>query len=135
MGVEPFLIASAVEAILAQRLVRCICLDCKHEYIPTAKQLEESDIEMSQIENKKFYKGSGCSKCNNSGYRGRAGVFELIILDEDLRSLILDRATVGQLRDKAIENGMRTLREDALLKVYRGITTLEELINISSNYT
>ncbi|MBU1088024.1 MAG: Flp pilus assembly complex ATPase component TadA [Candidatus Omnitrophica bacterium] len=134
MGVEPFLIASAVEAVLAQRLVRCICLNCKQEYVPTKKEFMESVIDLSELDNQKFYKGSGCGQCNNSGYRGRVGIFELMVLDEDLRSLVLDRATVGQLRNQAIKNGMRTLREDALLKVVQGITTLEELINISSNY-
>lgn len=135
MGVEPFLIASAVEAILAQRLVRCICLNCKQDYSPTKKELDEADIDQQQIEGQKFYKGMGCNQCNNSGYRGRAGVFELMVLDEDLRTLILDRATVAQLRDQAMKNGMRSLREDALLKIYRGLTTLEELINISVAYT
>ena len=134
MGVEPFLIASAVEAILAQRLLRCICLNCKYEYIPIEKELEEAGIPLGKIKNTKFYKGSGCGQCNNSGYRGRVGIFELMILDEDLRSLILDRATVGQLRNQAIKNGMRTLKQDALLKVCQGITTVEELVNISSNY-
>lgn len=134
MGVEPFLIASALEAILAQRLVRCICLNCKQVYNPTKKELNEAGLTLEEIENKIFYKGMGCVQCNNSGYRGRLGVFELMVLDEDLRSLILDRSTVGELRNQAIKNGMRTLRKDALLKVCDGLTTLEELINISSNY-
>jgi type IV pilus assembly protein PilB len=134
MGVEPFLIASAVEAILAQRLVRCICTRCKQQYFPKDKELAEAGISKDQIRGKTFFKGSGCIECNQSGYRNRSGVFELMVLDEDLRSLILDRANVGQLRQQAIKNGMRTLRDDALLKVYKGITTLEEMISISTTY-
>jgi type IV pilus assembly protein PilB len=134
MGVEPFLIASALEAVLAQRLVRCICLKCKQTYTPTRKELNQAGFTPEEIGNKIFYKGMGCVQCNNSGYSGRVGVFELMVLDEDLRSLILDRSTVGELRNQAIKNGMRTLRQDALLKVCDGLTTLEELINISSNY-
>ncbi|MFH2137156.1 MAG: type II secretion system ATPase GspE [Candidatus Omnitrophota bacterium] len=134
MGVEPFLIASAVEAILAQRLVRVICPDCKKEYTPTQKEIEELNLTTEFWKGKAFYSGTGCEKCNNTGYKGRSGIFELMVLDEDIRSLILDRASVSDLRNQAIKNGMRTLREDGLLKVFQGITTLEELINVTTGY-
>ncbi|MFH1459954.1 MAG: ATPase, T2SS/T4P/T4SS family [Candidatus Omnitrophota bacterium] len=134
MGVEPFLIASAVEAILAQRLVRCICNKCKYEYTPAQKELDELDLRLKELGNKKFYQGRGCNLCSNTGYKGRIGIFELLVLDEDLRSLILDQAPVGRLREQAIKNGMRTLRDDGLLKVFAGKTTIEELANVTLGY-
>jgi len=134
MGVEPFLIASAVEAILAQRLVRCICTECKQEYIPTEKELEAVGLPPEQARGKKFYKGKGCAACSDSGYKGRMGIFELLIFDEDIRSLILERAPVAALRAQAVANGMRPLREDGLRLVFAGKTTCEELVTITSGY-
>ncbi|MDD5745655.1 MAG: ATPase, T2SS/T4P/T4SS family [Candidatus Omnitrophica bacterium] len=134
MGVEPFLIASAVEAILAQRLVRCICLECRQECVPTEKELEEVGLSAAQTQGKKFYKGAGCTACNYSGYKGRSGIFELLVFDEDIRSLILERAPVAALRAQAARNGMRTLREDGLRLVFAGKTTCEELVTTTSGY-
>ncbi len=134
MGVEPFLIASAVEAILAQRLVRLICSNCKEEDIPAEKELKELKLTEEEIKDKTFYKGKGCSLCNNSGYKGRIAIFELLVFDEDLRSLILDKAPVSKLRNQAVKNGMSTLREDGFLKVLAGKTTLAELISVTSGY-
>ena len=134
MGVEPFLIASAIEAILAQRLLRCICPKCKHEYTPAEECLREAGVSEKERKEKKFYKGRGCEHCNYSGYKGRSGIFELLILDEDIRSLILDKVPIAQLREQAVKNGMRTLREDGLRKVFSGRTTLDELIAITSAY-
>jgi len=134
MGVEPFLIASAVEGILAQRLIRCICPACKEEYRPATEKIKEAGLSDEEIKGKKFYRGRGCPQCNESGYKGRSGIFELLVLDEGLRSLIVERAPVSELRALAIKNGMRTLREDGLLKVFSGKTTLDELITITSAY-
>ncbi|MCG2712446.1 MAG: Flp pilus assembly complex ATPase component TadA [Candidatus Omnitrophica bacterium] len=134
MGVEPFLIASAIEAILAQRLLRCICTKCKHEYTPTEESLRDAGISEKESEGKKFYKGRGCEHCNYSGYKGRSGIFELLILDEDIRTLVLDKVPIAQLREQAIKNGMRTLREDGLLKVFSGRIALDELVAITSAY-
>ena len=134
MGVEPFLIASSIEGILAQRLVRRICDNCRQEYTPAQKKLDELGISPDAARSKKFYRGRGCDNCNNSGYKGRAGIFELLVLNEDLRDMILDRAPAIELRVQAIKSGMRTLREDGLLKVSRGVTTLDELIVITSSY-
>jgi type II secretory ATPase GspE/PulE/Tfp pilus assembly ATPase PilB-like protein len=134
MGVEPFLIASAVEAILAQRLIRCICPVCKEEYHPPVEKIKEAGVLEEELQGKKFYRGRGCPQCNESGYKGRSGIFELLVLDEDLRSLIVERAPVSELRTLAIKNGMRTLREDGLTKVFSGKTTLDELITITSAY-
>ncbi|MBI4846417.1 MAG: Flp pilus assembly complex ATPase component TadA [Candidatus Omnitrophica bacterium] len=131
MGVEPFLIASAVEAILAQRLVRCICGECRQEYTPDEKELSEVGLKKENVEGKFFYKGRGCDVCNNSGYKGRIGIFELLILEENLRSMILDKSPVNKLRLQAVKNGMRTLHDDGLLKVLSGKTTIEELASIT----
>ncbi len=134
MGVEPFLIASAIEAILAQRLLRCICPKCKYEYTPSNESLRDAGISQAEAEGKKFYKGKGCEHCNHSGYKGRTGIFELLVLDEDIRSLILDKVTIAQLRGQAIKSGMRTLRDDGLRKVFSGKVTLDELVSITSAY-
>jgi type IV pilus assembly protein PilB len=134
MGVEPFLIASAVEAILAQRLLRCICRECREEYVPSEKELEAAGISLREIQGKQFYRGKGCLSCHKSGYKGRTGIFELLVLDEEIRSLILDGASVAALRSQAVAGGMRTLREDGLLKVFAGETTFEELLTITAGY-
>ncbi|MCK4993781.1 MAG: Flp pilus assembly complex ATPase component TadA [Candidatus Omnitrophica bacterium] len=134
MGVEPFLIASAIEAILAQRLLRCICSKCKYEYIPEEESLRDAGISAEDQKGKKFYKGKGCENCNHSGYKGRTGIFELLILNEDIRSLILDKVPISQLREQAVKSGMRTLRDDGLLKVFAGTITLDELVSITSAY-
>ena len=134
MGVEPFLIASSVEAILAQRLMRVVCTDCKIEYIPTKEELDDLGLTKKDILGKKFHKGTGCDSCNNTGYKGRCGIFELLILDEEIRSLILDRVSVSEMRNQAMKNGMKTLRVNGLEKVFEGITTLEELISVTTKY-
>ena len=134
MGVEPFLIASAIEAILAQRLVRCICSECITEYVPAPDYLREAGISEEERKGKKFHKGQGCEFCNHSGYKGRSGIFELLILDEAMRTLILDKAPISELRAQAVRTGMRTLRDDGLLKVFSGRTTIEELVAITSAY-
>ena len=134
MGVEPFLIASAIEAILAQRLLRCICPKCTHVYTPTEESLSEAGISEEACRGKKFYKGQGCAHCDQSGYKGRTGIFELLVLDEDIRSMILDKVPIAQLREQAIKSGMRTLREDGLRKVFSGRITLDELVSITSAY-
>ena len=134
MGVEPFLIASSVEAILAQRLMRVICSDCKTEHIPTQEELDDLGLSRKDIQGNKFYHGKGCKKCSNSGYKGRCGIFELLVFDEEVRSLILDIASVSDIRKQAMKNGMRTLRENGVAKVLAGITTLEELILITTKY-
>ncbi len=134
MGVEPFLIASSLEAILAQRLMRAVCKECAYQYVPGPEELEAAGITKEDIAGRKLFRGKGCPVCNGSGYHGRVGVFELLVLDEELRSLIIDHAPAVKLRNQAIKSGMRTLREDALLKVLQGNSTIEELINITSGY-
>jgi len=128
MGVEPFLVTSTVEAVLAQRLVRKICQNCREEYTPETEILEDMGISAAAAKTKKFYRGAGCVKCNNSGYKGRTGIFELLALNDKIRSLIIDKAHTALIKNAAIEGGMKTLLEDGMEKVYNGITTLEEVL-------
>ncbi|MFH0777194.1 MAG: ATPase, T2SS/T4P/T4SS family, partial [Candidatus Eisenbacteria bacterium] len=133
MGIEPFLVASSTNLILAQRLVRRICSHCKTEVTLHAEILRELglDGEGGQVEGGQeqiFYEGKGCIECNNTGYRGRQGLFEVMPLSPALRDLILDRASTSELQKQARSEGMLTLREDALLKLKKGVTTAEEVL-------
>ncbi len=128
MEIAPFLISSTLSACLAQRLVRTICPDCKEPYKPDEKELSQLGLTKLKVEGKKFYRGKGCKSCKNTGYKGRIGIFELFVLDQELRSLILEKKSAQILKEVAIKAGMRTLREDGLDKIYQGITTIEELI-------
>ena len=128
MGVEPFLVTSTLEAVLAQRLVRKICEFCKEEYTPDPEILSDLGIKPEAIAGKKFYRGAGCVKCNNSGYKGRSGIFELLILNDKIRALVIEKAHTALIKDAAKESGMKTLLEDGIEKVFLGITTLEEVL-------
>jgi type IV pilus assembly protein PilB len=134
MRIEPFLITSTVRAVIAQRLVRIICLKCKKPYEPHKHELAELGIPLSEAEGIKFYRGEGCSECNGSGYKGRTGLYELFILDEQIRELIVKRASSSVIRIAAREKGMKTLREDGVLKVKEGITTAEEVLRETKEY-
>jgi type IV pilus assembly protein PilB len=128
MGVEPFLVAAAVNLILAQRLVRRICSKCKCEIEIHNEALRELGIEQAEARNIKFYKGRGCSNCSNTGYSGRQGIFEVMPISPTIRRMILDRVSVDQIKKQAISEGMLTLRQDALLKLKAGSTTVEEVL-------
>jgi type IV pilus assembly protein PilB len=128
MGTEPFLISSTLEAVIAQRLVRRICDHCREEYKPDEDDLSRLTSDTKKLKGIKFFRGRGCPHCHNSGYRGRTGIFEMLTITEPLRELINDRAPAIALREKAREQGMRLLREDGILKVSRGITTLDEVV-------
>ncbi len=128
MGTEPFLVAATLEAILGQRLLRTICTDCKTEYEPSEAVLAQLDLEPHQIGDKKFYTGVGCDRCNNTGNRGRKGLYELLDMTDPLRELVTQRAATVVLKQKAIELGMRTLREDGLRNIYDGDVTIEEVL-------
>ena len=128
MGVEPFLVAASVEGILAQRLVRTICADCKATYEPSEVILEQLGISSYEIGDKEFYTGTGCPVCDQSGYKGRKGLYELFDISEPIRDLINDSAPSVVLKQKAIELGMKTLREDGLANIYAGHTTVEEVL-------
>jgi type IV pilus assembly protein PilB len=128
MGVEPFLISASLECVLAQRLIRKICSDCRAPYEPTESVLRSLGLTPHDIGDKNFYYGKGCEVCNQTGYRGRKGIYELLKITDPLRDLISNRAPTVVIRQKAIELGMTTLREDGLRSIYDGITTIEEVV-------
>jgi type IV pilus assembly protein PilB len=128
MGVEPFLISSTLMAVLGQRLVRRICRDCRTPFEPTEVQLGLLNLSPHDLGDKVFYYGRGCSSCHDSGYRGRKGIFELLVISEAIRALINERAPTVVLRQKAVELGMVTLREDGLRSIFDGDTTIEEVV-------
>ena len=128
LGVEPFLITATIEGICAQRLVRRICKSCKTQYDPDDVQLAELRLTEEDIKGKQFYYGRGCSKCNGTGYRGRIGVFEIMMFDDEIRELIMNRASTNVLRVAAQKKGMISLRENGLSAIYDGITTMDEVV-------
>jgi len=128
MGVEPFLISSTLMAVLAQRLVRTSCKNCRTPFEPTEEQLGLLNLSPHDLGDKVFHYGRGCSVCNDTGYKGRKGIFELLIITEAIRLLINERAPTVVLRQKAVELGMVTLREDGLRGIFEGDTTIEEIV-------
>ena len=128
MGIEPFNVASAVNLIVAQRLIRRICKDCKAEHEYTSDELAALGMTDGELAEITFYKGTGCSSCGDTGYRGRAGLYEVMELTPALRRMILQGGSADELKEKAIEEGMLTLRMDGIMKLRRGITTLEEIV-------
>ncbi len=128
MGVEPFLISSTLLAVLAQRLVRRICTKCRTPFEPSEVQLQNMNLSVHDMGDKMFYYGRGCPTCNDTGYRGRKGIYELLVVSDAIRNLINDRAPTVVVRQKAIELGMVTLREDGLRSIYNGETTVEEVL-------
>jgi type IV pilus assembly protein PilB len=128
MGVEPFLISSTLEAVLGQRLLRSICPQCRTAYQPNESQLAELEISPLDIGERKFYYGKGCDACNNTGYKGRKGIYELLKINDPIRELINERAPTITLKQKAMELGMVTLRHDGLRSIFAGDTTIEEVL-------
>lgn len=128
MGIEPFNVASAVNLIVAQRLIRRICKDCKAEHEYTSDELAALGMTDGELAEITFYKGTGCSSCGDTGYRGRAGLYEVMELTPALRRMILQGGSADELKEKAIEEGMLTLRMDGIMKLRKGITTLEEIV-------
>ncbi len=128
MGVEPYLIASTLEAVLGQRLVRTICSNCKTAYQPTPDLLQQRGMTEQQVGGRPFYYGAGCSYCNQTGYKGRRGIYEYLRIKDPIRELINQRKPTLVIRDKAVELGMRTLREDGIRCILDGYTTVEEVL-------
>ena len=128
MGLEPFLISASLEGVLAQRLLRRICKTCRTPYEPDKDVVNMLDVDALEIANKKFYYGKGCPDCNRSGYKGRQGLFELMTINDQLRSLITQKAPTLVLKQKAIESGMRPLRDDGLRCIFDGHTSIEEVL-------
>jgi type IV pilus assembly protein PilB len=128
MGVPPFLITATLEAILAQRLVRRICLRCKEETNVTPEMLAELQLKPADVAGKTLYRGRGCDECNNTGYRGRVGLYELLSINDEIRDLIVESASTEMIRDAARRNGMTPLREAGMLRVFEGLTTVDEVV-------
>ncbi len=128
LGLEPFLLTATIEAIVAQRLVRRICTHCKTTYDPSEEQLMELELTADDLRGKQLYYGKGCDFCNGTGFRGRQGLFEIMAIDDGSRELIMDRASTQVLRQHALKQGMRTLREAGLLAMFDGETTLDEIV-------
>jgi type IV pilus assembly protein PilB len=128
MGLEPFNVASAVNLIVAQRLVRRICGDCKAEHQYAPEELEALGLSLDEVKGLTFYKGEGCDACGDTGYRGRQGLYEVMALSSELRRLILKGASADELQEQAVKEGMLTLRMDGMKKVERGVTTLDEVV-------
>ena len=128
MGIEPFNVASAVNLIVAQRLVRRICNECKGEYKYSADELHALGVDEKEAAGIKFYKGEGCDICGDTGFKGRQGLYEVMAMTPELRRMILRNASTAELQEQAVKDGMLTLRKDGILKVKRGITSLEEVV-------
>jgi general secretion pathway protein E len=132
MGVEPFLVASSLIGVLAQRLIRTVCPDCREAYQPSEEALREIGVQLSNLKSvPTIYRGKGCQKCVFTGYRGRSGIYELMPIDDDIRQLILEKVDAGTIKKSAVKRGMRTLREDGAKKVLAGVTTIEEVLSVT----
>jgi general secretion pathway protein E/type IV pilus assembly protein PilB len=131
MGVKPFLVASAVRAIMAQRLIRKVCSKCRGPYTPTDYEMEVLKLNPDEMKNATMVRGNGCNECSRTGYRGRMGIYEIMPVDEEVRRLIYEKVPSNVMRARARELGMRTLREDGIRKIMAGITTPEEVISIT----
>ena len=134
MGVEPFLVASSLIGILAQRLVRVLCKDCRAPYLPAPEELKEIGLvpeDVREASGGMLYKPTGCPECNNTGYRGRTGIYEMMLLDDELRQLTLKNVDSGTIKRQAVGKGMRTLMDDGAQKVMRGITSVAEVLSVT----
>jgi len=134
MDVEPFLLTSTIEAVVAQRLVRKLCMFCREAYDPPDEELRTVGLTRDQIKDTKIYRSRGCKECSHVGYKGRTGIYELMTLNDEVRDLILKRSATGEIRDAAVRNGMHTLREAGIRKILAGITTIEEVLGETMGY-
>ncbi len=128
LGVESFLLTATIEAVVAQRLVRKICTKCKEEFVPSEEHLMELNLRMSDVQGRTLYRGRGCEACTGSGYKGRMAIFEIMLLDDELRELVMQQASTSVLQTESRKRGMRTLREAGLLALYEGQTTIDEVV-------
>lgn len=132
MGIEPYLVASSLNLVVAQRLLRKICSNCKVSTEVHPEALREIGLDPEKVKDWTFYKGKGCSECNGTGYRGRIGIYEVLTITPEIREIILNKSPLNEIREKAIEQGMITLREAAILKMKRGLTTIDEVIRVTA---
>ncbi len=131
MGVKPFLVATSVRAVMAQRLLRKVCVECKQPHTPTHAEIKMLRMTPEYLENHQFYKGAGCKKCGHTGYKGRIGIYEIFLITEDIAKFIFANESSGVIREAARRNGMRSLRDDAIRKAESGVSTLEEVIFVT----
>jgi general secretion pathway protein E len=131
MGIEPFLITSSVNAILAQRLVRRLCKECREPFEADRELLNSIGITPEMLAGKTIYRDKGCSSCQQTGYKGREGIFELMLVDDEMQGLILRTSDANAIKNLAVQHGMITLRRDGARKVLEGITTIEEVFRIT----
>ncbi|MBI5691177.1 MAG: Flp pilus assembly complex ATPase component TadA [Verrucomicrobia bacterium] len=131
IGVKPFLVSTSLRAAMAQRLVRKICSHCRRPYVPDSRELRSLNINPAQSASATFAKGDGCGHCNSTGYRGRMGIFEIFVVNEEIQKMIYENAGTAKLRERARSLGMRTMREDGARKVTSGLTTIEEVVSIT----
>ncbi|HEY5504665.1 MAG TPA: GspE/PulE family protein, partial [Sedimentisphaerales bacterium] len=128
LGIEPFLLTATIEGIVAQRLVRKICEHCKTPFSPTESQLMELGLSPDDVKGKQFYYGAGCSRCNNTGYKGRTGLYEIMTFNDEIRDLIMNHASSNVLRTASQKAGMKLLRDAGLSAIYNGLTTIDEVV-------
>ena len=133
MGITPFLVASSIQGVMAQRLVRKICSNCKEPYTPAPHELMEIGLPVDDTPSEEFFRGRGCNRCNQSGYRGRGAIFEILPVTDEIRDLIIHNASSAEIRQKARELGMKTLREDGWEKVFSGETTITEVARVTGS--
>jgi general secretion pathway protein E/type IV pilus assembly protein PilB len=129
IGAKPFLLAAALRAVVAQRLVRRICARCRQPHQPSARELLAAGLTAAQCEGAAFAKGAGCAACQGSGYRGRLGIYEIFLVHDGIRAMLGSHVTAARLRQQARLDGMRTMREDGIRKIFAGLTTLEEVVS------
>ena len=128
IGIKPYLIASTLEAVISQRLVRKICASCKEEYEPSDESLLELNLTKAEVKGKQVFRGKGCNNCRNIGYKGRLGIYEIMLMNNEIRRLITEQANTNVIRMAAKENGMRTLRDSGLIAIFNGLTTIQEVV-------
>lgn len=128
INIKPYLIAATVEAIISQRLVRKICVSCKENYEPSEESLMELNLTKADVIGKTFFKGKGCNNCNKTGYKGRMGIYEIMVINNEIRRLIIEQANTNTIRTAAKNNGMKTLRDSGLKAIYNGLTTVHEVV-------
>jgi general secretion pathway protein E len=132
-GVEPYLVSSSLICVLAQRLLRRVCQDCKQQYHPAAHELRELGLGTDDPEGAGFYMGTGCDKCFNTGYRGRTGIYELLMVNEKIREMVYQKQSAGVIKRQAVESGMQTLRMSGAKKAVEGETTIAEVIRVTQS--
>ena len=131
IGVKPFLVAASLRATMAQRLVRRNCQQCKKPYVPDAKDVALLDLTEAQLAGANFMRGAGCPACHGTGFRGRMGIFEIFLVNDEIRGMIYENVTAPRLREVARRNCMRTMREDGIRKILSGHTTIEEVVSVT----